>query len=127
MLDYRYEFAHHVPGRLRVRCPRIKRDEREAARVTAVLSELDGVTRVEASVVTGSIVVVYDTDTVPGERILSLMDCGGAPAPRQSQGLDDLVQSAASRSAGRVAKAVIGYAIEQMLQRSATMLIAAVL
>ena len=60
MGDARVKVAHAVPGRIRLRIPRIKNDCDYAANVRVRLGALPGITSVEANPVTGSVVVTYD-------------------------------------------------------------------
>jgi hypothetical protein len=52
--------THLIPGRIRVRIPRLRRNPALAEAIRARLSSLDCVRRVEASPVTAGVLVVYD-------------------------------------------------------------------
>jgi hypothetical protein len=72
MSDAGVRLVHAIPGRIRVRIPRIKNDPDYAARIGERLRALPGITGVEASPVTASVVVRYDEaatsfpDLIPG-------------------------------------------------------------
>jgi hypothetical protein len=55
--------VHHIPGRLRVRLPRSKRDPRMLTELRDFVSELGGVQQVEINPVTGSILVHYHPES----------------------------------------------------------------
>jgi hypothetical protein len=63
MSDAGVKLLHAVPGRIRVRIPRIKNDPEYAARIGERLRALPGITAVAASPVTASVVVRYDDAT----------------------------------------------------------------
>jgi hypothetical protein len=59
-MNNRARIVHHVPGRVRVRLPRAKRDREFARRVEESLAACPGVRRVEVSPITGSVLIRYD-------------------------------------------------------------------
>ncbi len=60
MAEARVTIVHAIPGRIRVRIPRIKNDPDYAAQTRERLRALPGITGVEANSVTASVVVTYD-------------------------------------------------------------------
>lgn len=124
-------YVHHVPGRLRVKSPLLKRQDRLAEEVRNHVSRLEGVTEVEVSTLTGSAVVRYDSRRVDSRALLdSLRDLGlmhhGAvlyPAPADATG--PLV--AGSPFTHRIADTLFNKLVETAIERSAMALIAAVI
>lgn len=119
-------YLHHVPGRIRVRSMAVKRNPAKAETVRAALSGLDGVHEVDVRTVTGSITINYDADVTSMQDIVGLMKARGyiaATAPTQTtQAFDGLTPQT-----DKVAKFVAGMAVEKVLERSATALIAALI
>jgi copper chaperone CopZ len=120
--------VHEIPGRLRVRLPALRRNEANAARITAALRSLDGVSGVEASTVTGSLVVTYDRDTLQSRTILRRLAHAGFHVGHSDAARNSSVStSAVSRVGETAAKMVIGTLVEKAVERSALALIGAIL
>jgi hypothetical protein len=70
-------YIHHVPGRLRVNTPALKKNEPRARQLKSYLEGMNGVLQAETSIVTGSVVIRYDRCLVSSTSILnSLHDLG---------------------------------------------------
>jgi copper chaperone CopZ len=116
---------HHVPGRLRARCPGIKRNDAAARRVRRALAAVKGIWDVEVRTVTGSVLVRYDPSTVDVQVILRALEgcgLGALPAAQADSG-----SRPRSGTAARVTEALVQKALETLLERSAMALLAAVL
>ena len=61
--------VHAIPGRIRLKIQKLKNDPAAAKEVAARLRRLPGIDRVEASPVTGSVVVSYDTGASVSDEI----------------------------------------------------------
>jgi len=64
-------YIHHVPGRLRVRIPALKRNADRAERLAARMQAHAGVVSARASAVTGSLLIHYDVRHAGSEALLS--------------------------------------------------------
>jgi len=116
---------HHVPGRLRVCVPAIRKNGPNAALVQKLLLDVTGVSSAEPNTLTGSMVVRYNPSSTSAALILSALTEGGylrlvpaAPAPEQN---------AAARIRNKVASAVFWYCVEKAVERSVPLLFAALL
>jgi len=116
-------YIHHVPGRLRVKSPRLKRNAREAEQTRGYMAQLHGVHTTEVNTVTGSLLIKYDTDLVEGHTLInSLRNLGhllphhGHEAHYQGPGIGQ-----------KVSDTVVNKLLETVIERSATALIAAML
>ncbi|SEP39458.1 HMA2 domain-containing protein [Nitrosovibrio sp. Nv6] len=70
-------YIHHVPGRLRVNTPALKKNEPRARQLKFYLEGMRGILQAETSIVTGSVVIKYDTCLINSTTILnSLRDQG---------------------------------------------------
>lgn len=88
---------HHIPGRLRVRIPQVKRNEALAEAVQRRLAGLPGVTSTRANVVTGSVTVTYDPAAVTGDSLIGALAETGYVA-RDIASAAAEVEGAASRA-----------------------------
>jgi copper chaperone CopZ len=116
-------YIHHVPGRLRVNTPVLKRNEFRARQLKSYLEGMHGVLRADTSIVTGSVVIKYDTDMVSSAVILnSLHDLG------YIQNIH--VSEQAAQAAPQMQKAAdifMAKLVETALEKSAVALIAALI
>lgn len=116
---------HHVPGRLRVRTAVAKGDIAAGSRLRGALYALPGVAEVRASPVTGSITVAYDSARVSLARLLQCLEEGGVKGAAAWAGEPSADASLLARLADLGGRAAVGFAIEQVVQRSALSLLAA--
>jgi hypothetical protein len=120
-----HHYIHHVPGRLRVKSARLKRNDHHARRACEYVRGINGVLCAEANVLTGSLLIHYDVSVVRSETLLnSLKDLGclhpetDVSRPTTSN-VHPLVQ--------RVSDKLVEKAVEQLIERSAVALVAAIL
>jgi hypothetical protein len=130
-------YIHHIPGRLRVRSPLLKGNEREAACLQQALAGLEGVLKHEVKTITGSILVTYDTALTEADTILAFLEEHGylnrAVALKQWHAIPSRrrynpVLAELGSSVGKAfGKAIISFAAEKLAERSAVALISAIL
>jgi hypothetical protein len=118
-------YVHHVPGRLRVKSPVLKRNEPLARLAKQHVDGMNGVVRTEVNSVIGSIVIQYDPCVVEYSAIMrELRDLGYIPSLHIQQELKVQSNNALARKiAGNVFDKVMGTLVE----RSAVALIAALI
>ena len=104
--------VHHVAGRLRIRNPNIKGSARDTARYCDVVRCLPGVHAVKGRAVTGSVIIEYDPFVTRPEQLLVLLGAKGLAG----KGITEKV-------AERVGQALV----ERLIERSASVLIAALI
>jgi hypothetical protein len=71
------QIVHHLPGRVRVKLPRLKGNTSLAGEVERALAALQGVCHVETSTTTGSVLVLYEP------RLLTSLDLEAVGALRE--------------------------------------------
>jgi copper chaperone CopZ len=71
-------YLHAIDGRLRVRLPELRGDRRAAASLRRELRALPGVSTVDVSPLTGSVLVEYDADRLSTDEVLG---AAGVEAP----------------------------------------------
>jgi copper chaperone CopZ len=77
-------YIHHVPGRLRVRTAVVKRNERQATAVKALLQSTEGVRTVAVNPLTGSVTVHYDEKTTNPSALMDVLNRQGYPLGQTS-------------------------------------------
>lgn len=116
-------YIHHIPGRLRVKSPRLKRNESEASRTRAYLDQLHGVHSAEVNTVTGSILIHYDTQRMAAQTLINTLRSLGHVHPEHSQPLHYQGPGLGQK----ISDTVVNKLVETVLERSATALVAAIL
>jgi copper chaperone CopZ len=120
-------YIHHVPGRLRIRTPKLKRDDGRARDAEQLLQSIDGVSSVRANTMTGSITLMYERDTVNSETILRALEQHGYYDPETVRYADGQLHDMATRTGNTLGKALFGLVVEKAFERSAVALIGALL
>jgi Heavy metal associated domain 2 len=114
---------HHVPGRLRVRLPRLKGDAAAGLAVSAAMRELPGVGLVETNAVTGSVIIHYDPRKIAPPSLLdALRSYGYAPEPAPSA----KNAKPSERLATSAAKAAAWFLAEKAIERAVPLVLSAI-
>ena len=117
-------YVHHVPGRLRVKSPALKKNERQAKLVKEYLDSMNGVLSADVSTVTGSIVIKYDAFLVEGKTILNSLHAMGHARSVTPHGE---VYSSGIGVGQKVTDTLVNKLLETVVERSAVALIAALI
>jgi copper chaperone CopZ len=120
-------YVHHVPGRLRVKTPMLKRQELRAREVKSYLQNIVGVLEVEISTVTGSAVIKYDPSQVNSMVLLNSVRDLGLVHPEHASRHHGGMTNAGSPLANTVANTFFNKLVETAIEKSAIALIAAVI
>lgn len=72
-------FVHHVPGRARFRVPGLPKAAGPLQAMEAELLAVAGVDRVEINLAAASVVVHYDRDLAPLDRVVAVLRAHGEP------------------------------------------------
>jgi copper chaperone CopZ len=119
-------YVHHVPGRLRVRIPALRRNPGRAADVEGLL-DIEGVDSLSVSHLTGSVVVTFNDDRVSTGRLLGILKENGYYDGSRRITCDDKIRRASGRAAAKVGRAVFGYALGKTLEANGLSLLAALI
>lgn len=120
-------YVHHVPGRLRVKTPVLKRQEHRAREIKSYLESIEGVFDVDVSTVTGSVVIKYDAARVSLVVLLnSVRDLGLVHHDHVAHSHATVVSAGVPLS-NNVANTFLNKLFETALEKSAIALIAAVI
>lgn len=120
-------YIHHVPGRLRIRTRKLKRDAGRAKAAEQLLQSIDGIISVRANEITGSITLTYERDTVSSEAILSTLAAHGYYEPGAVRHADGQSHDMAARTGDTLGKVLFGFVVKEAVERSAVALIGALL
>lgn len=125
---------HHVPGRLRIRVAKLKRNESHAASAQHLLLAVEGVAAARVNLVTGSITVTYDPEVLNVEQLIELLvergyvaaDLVDLNGQTQATAMARAVELSATRAGRMIAKATFSFVVEKTIERSALALIGAI-
>jgi len=118
-------YVHHLPGRLRVKIPKLRNHQGRARRVGDLLAAQDGVTGVTVNPLTGSVLVNYDSDLLDEERILSVSRCNDLFDDRRVVRPEDRVDRMAARAGDAMGRALLSWAVGRALEARGLSLLAA--
>jgi copper chaperone CopZ len=128
-------YLHNLPGRLRLKTRSLKNSEDKAAEIRALLRQLPGIETIEINLLTGSMLVRYDTTSITSAQILgflvtnsvitSIPETVSRPASKR---LDGSMRARATESLVEMAAGSLAdFVIEKVLQRAAGVVISAVI
>ena len=117
-------YVHHVPGRLRVRIPQIRKNGHSAKKVQCLL-DIYGVDNLSVNHLTGSVVVNFDPGLTSADQLLSVLKANGLYDNTQAITCDEQIQRASQKAASKFGRAVFGYAVGKALESSGLPLLAA--
>jgi copper chaperone CopZ len=66
-------YLHKIPGRIRIKTPKVKQNKRNADEVKRLLSLIYGINDVEINLVTGSILVFYHPEKIDASEIINFL------------------------------------------------------
>ena len=116
-------YLHHVPGRLRVRTPFIKGNEKRASEVQTLLGSIHGIRSTSVNTVTGSVVIHYDPRAVGPKIITEFLTEAGYFDQSKATTNDEYIHNAASKAGQWAWKAVFGAFADIAMQGSPLSLI----
>lgn len=120
-------YLHDVPGRLRIKTPLIKRNEKLAKHVERFLAQINGIQSVTTNPLTGSITMTYDEKKVSSRMLLDTLQTRGIFDSARAVTNDQYVRSTASKASQVVYKAVVGAFVERAFEGSALSLLTVLL
>lgn len=126
-------YIHHVPGRLRLQTGRLKRDPAAAASALRRVAAESGVREAKVNPLTGSLIIAYDRHgTSPAQlwRILAAEGIVASDTPRfdPERALRmTLATPRAERPSDRVVETLCGMLLDKLLERSARVLVGALI
>jgi hypothetical protein len=109
-------YVHNVPGRLRVKIPKIKSSEDKCRKVERLFRDLDGIENVVVNELTGSVVINYDPRITRPEEILEIFEENNYLDKSQVMANDKYFQTAASKAGQAVGRALFGWAVGRALE-----------
>ena len=112
-------YMHNIPGRLRVKSPRLKRNDAAEDELRMALSTIQGIAAVDFNPVTGSLLINYNHRTTNHEDIISLLERKGYFDRKKAMSNDGYFHKAAEKTGRVIGKAVLGMAIKKAFEGSA--------
>jgi hypothetical protein len=123
-MDY---YFHHIPGRLRVKSPVLKKNQHLISQVERLLRSIHGVNSIAPNLVTGSVVIQYDPQQTSSDDILHTLTRAGYFDRSRAVTHDDLIHHAFSKTGKAIASILFGAVIQDQLEGSPFSVIAALI
>ena len=90
-------YLHHVPGRLRVKTPHVKKNRFIVEEIKQLLNALPGIEFYEINTVTGSIIINYNPQDVSEDKIVTVLEDSGYFDSSNAMSNDQYIHTAVSR------------------------------
>lgn len=128
-------YIHHIPGRIRIKCPEIRGNAERACALDAVLRNRPGVVELTVKTVTGSLLIKFEPSQTSAEELLTAVHEASfgtwqppsLPTPTHVEPIGSFFGKRLRRAGKRVSKTVASVLLEKALERSAVALIGALL
>ncbi len=119
-------YVHHLPGRLRLKLPALKRNAAYAQALQTSLSTVPGVLAVRANTLTGSLLISYDPVRVDGASLQRAVP--GAPPAMRAVCPTCVTQRGSTagqqaRPSDKLSQALLGMVVEKAVEQSARTLL----
>jgi hypothetical protein len=121
------EYIHHIAGRLRVTLPRIRKQPARAQEIQAVISRIAGVASIEANIISGSLLIRYDTNLVDAGTIMASMKELGLLSSHAAARPIRRTHVSRRPASSPVADKVLDMIVEKLIERSAFAVLGALL
>jgi hypothetical protein len=124
-IDKMDQYVHSVPGRLRVKVPRIRYQTSNEQKIRALLENLDGIDQTTVNTLTGSVVILYDDDIINVKQILDILKGHNYFDESMALSMDKHIQKAAAKTGQKFGRAVFGWAVGKALEANGLSFLAA--
>lgn len=111
-------YIHNVPGRLRIKSPAIKKNENAADDLRKILSSMNGIATVDINLITGSLLVNYNSKSLRHEDIVNVLQRKGYFDMSKAATNDQYIRASASKAGNIIGKAIFGAFAERALAGS---------
>jgi copper chaperone CopZ len=101
-------YMHNVPGRLRIKSPIIKNNKHVADELKKSLSTLHGIATVDINLITGSLLVNYNSKSVKHSDIVDILQRKGYFDTSKAVTNDEYLQKAAKKAGNIIGKSIFG-------------------
>jgi hypothetical protein len=91
-------YIHHVPGRLRIKSPVLKRHDGSENGIAELLRGLAGIDKIAVNGITGSCLIRYNPSMTRGDDIVLTLSKNGYFDPGRAVSNEECVQDAAEKA-----------------------------
>jgi len=90
-------YIHYVPGRMRIQTPFIHNNARNAEVLEAYIKGIEGITSVKTSIVTGSVIMLFDEKIIHCEQIIGILEKRGYFLLSKAETSDQVIKKATEK------------------------------
>jgi len=109
-------YMHNTPGRLRIKSPIIRRNEKAFYEVRKILGATNGIATLDANITTGSLLINYNLKVIKHDEIIDILHRNGYFDKSKAVTHDEYIHSAASKAGSFIGKSVLGSVIGMALE-----------
>jgi hypothetical protein len=111
-------FAHHVPGRLRVKIAGLKHQEHRAEKIRNLFCGLYGIDKISVNTLTGSVLLYYDQSVLSVEQVLNILKYSDIIDSHQPVFYEESLSESSTKMGMFIGKAVFSWMVGKALERS---------
>ncbi len=116
--SYMEYYRHEIPGRLRIRVPSLKKNPRNIRELKAVTKGLPGINSISVNTITGSVVFLYNPESMSSHEILSLLTQEGFLDQRATGDTGRHSKRVLDQIGAGATKALVGLVLNRVLEGS---------
>jgi hypothetical protein len=120
-------YIHDIPGRLRIKSPVLKNNQKAEFELRKALSTLEGIGVVETNLITGSILIHYNPKRINKNDILRLLINKGYFDPTRAVTNDEYIKKTVEKTGNFVVKSFVGTVIDSSLENTPLRFISVIL
>lgn len=120
-------YIHDVPGRLRIKSPKLKYRPERCAAIQLKLKSINGVTTTKVNATTGSVTINYNRKELSSNYLLNVLVREKALKISKVTKEDPFIRSVASEAGEKVGKAILSYTVEQAFRSNGLSLLTALI
>ncbi len=111
-------YVHIVPGRMRVKIPLVKRKRESAEHIEQLVRQFRGIKSCSVNVITGSILILYDPETINSDVILDRFENEGFFDRSKMISSDEHIDGALTKVGEFLGKVIFSACVEKAFQGS---------
>ncbi|MCX8033760.1 MAG: hypothetical protein N3A00_00400 [Thermodesulfovibrio sp.] len=111
-------YIHDIPGRLRIKSPLLKNNQKAEWELRKALSTLEGIGVVETNLITGSILINYNFKRINKNDIIRLLTNRGYFDPAKAVTNDEYIKKTFEKTGNFVVKSLVGTVVDSSLENT---------
>lgn len=117
-MEDRAHYMHHLPGRLRVRNPMFRNNPSLMGEIEHCFKAAQGVSKIAANPLTGSVTLTYDPDVLAPEKVLEIFEACEYIDAKNAATLDSKLKASFDKTGRYMGRAALSLLVDYALKGS---------